>query len=303
MTPGQTIPSAGVTLAPMFEAYRTRLVNRQRKAQTVYNFTRAIIPLQAWLESEGIAPEDLTEENLYAYLAGSPFAKGTKHQHAAQVRAAYRYAHRKGTIAADPLVDFERPPAPDPEPKAIPVEELRRMHGECTTWKQDLLWHLLVYTGLRRDEIRRLCWDADAENRIDLAARTITVVGKGDKRRVVPIHPALHAHLERVNDVHMHSVDRVGAVLWTSQSAGGSGGIYSSGPAFEKIKTAFAPEHGFHAFRRTVASSLRRNKVDGSTVDRLMGWAAVGIRAKYYEDITADDLRDAMNRLYAGEGL
>ncbi len=82
-----------------------------------------------------------------------------------------------------------------------------------------------------------------------------------------------------------------------------AGGIYAAGQSFEKLKRPFAPQHGFHAFRRTVASSLARNAVDGDTIDKIMGWAAAGIRAKYYVQKTPDDLRNAINRLYLDDAV
>ena len=307
MTRDQTTPTASVTLAPLFDAYRTRLERRGRKPQTVVNFTRAAVPFQVWLEGRGLEPEAITEDDLYAYFAASPYAQGTRRMHAVQIRAAYSYAHRKGWdgLAADPFADFEPPRAPDPEPRAIPSSDLRRMRGDCPTWKHELLWGLLVFTGLRRDEVRRLTWDADAENRVDLAEGTITVVGKGGKRRTVPIHPVLESLLRAAPDSRMRTDERVGAVLWTSTrgSVQEAGGIYAAGQSFEKLKRPFAPQHGFHAFRRTVASSLARNAVDGDTIDKIMGWAAAGIRAKYYVQKTPDDLRNAINRLYLDDAV
>jgi site-specific recombinase XerD len=96
-------------LALISERYITRLVNRGRKPQTIANARHALIAFAAWLDEQGIAGEDVTEDHIEAYFAPSrfPHSQGTRRVHAMQVKAAYRYAHRRGWVKTDPFVEFE----------------------------------------------------------------------------------------------------------------------------------------------------------------------------------------------------
>ncbi len=279
----------------LFERYIARLANRGRRPQTIYNFTRAVTAFQDWLGRQDIAVADVGEDEIEAYFAPSrfPHSQGTRRMHAIQIRAAYAYGLRRGWVAADPFADFELPTLPNPDPDVVPSAELRAIRARCRNWKHETLWGLVVYTGMRRDELRRLTWED-----VDLDALTISTVGKGDKPRVIPVHPELQKLIERAPDARARTDERVGAVLWAEQTRG----HYSTPNSFERIKVPIT-DRGFHIFRRTVATSLFRNGVPGDTIDRILGWAPAGIRARYYLSVQADDLHRAILRLYRDDPL
>jgi site-specific recombinase XerD len=137
-----TVATADIVLDPIFERYKTRLVNRGRKVQTISNFVRAVAPFQWWLEQQGMKLADVDEETLETYFAPDHFkslgyANGTRRLHAMQVCAALRYAHRKGYITVDPTTDFEKPPEPQPDPKEklLSSAQLRECWGRCRNWR------------------------------------------------------------------------------------------------------------------------------------------------------------------------
>ncbi len=305
-----TIRTAEVTLDLLFERYRTRLVNRNRSPQAIANFTRSVVPFQHWLSERDIRPEALAEDHLYAYFNSSdyPYAPGTRRLHAVQIRAAYRYGHSKGWLSgADPFADFELPAAPEPDPKPLTVEQLRASRRACRNWRHVTLWGLLVYAGMRRNEIRMLSWED-----VDLKKDTITVVGKGGKRRVIPIHPDLREILDSAPETGTPQAPpppfgpKQGAVLWTQargSATKGRGGHYANGRSFEKLKEAFSPDYGFHRFRKTVATSLADNDVPGDVIDKIMGWAPAGVRARYYVKTKDASLQKAILKLYADDPL
>jgi integrase len=281
----------------MFERYIARLVNRERKPVTIANFRRAVTQFSIWLREEGIAAADVTEDDIETYFSPTRFPHGqsTRRLHAVQVKAAYSYAFRRGWVKTDPFVDFELPKEPDPDPTVLSSEDLRAMRKRCRHWKDETLWSLLVYSGLRRDELRRLSWEE-----IDLDGMTISTVGKGGKHRTVPVHPSLAELLERAPDGNAHTVgEKHGAVLWNPTTRKHYGSVGS----FERIKDHIAPESGFHIFRRTVATSLADNNVSGDVIDKIMGWAPVGIRARYYVKTKDESLHRAILRLYADDPL
>jgi integrase len=281
---------------PFFARYITRQRNRSRNPQTIYNFCKAARPFQAWLKENDLDAESVAEDDLYRYFreyklqdGGGP-SQGTKRLHAQLLRAAYTYAHAKGHITINPFVDFELPAAPDPDPAKsdIPSEELRAMLKHCVHPKHRLLWLILCFTGMRREEIRTLTWDC-----IDWDASTITIVGKGSKRRTIPIHPALRKALDAQNPAHVFT----GAVV-----SPGGGRPYSVGGGFEKCLRAFT-DRNFHAFRKTLASSLFRNGVQGEVIDKILGWSAAGIRDKYYVTIQPAQLHRAIEKAYLDDPI
>jgi len=314
MSPTPTVATADITLDPIFTRYRTRLVNRGRKPQTFANFVRAVVPFQQWLADQGIALKDVDEDVLESYFSPANFealgySPGTRRLHAVQVSAALKYAFRRGYIKVDPTTDFEKPPEPDPDPakKLLTSTQLRACWDACQTWKHQTLFALLAFTGLSRDEVRLLDWED-----VDLTENVIRVRegAKYDKRRTVPTHPFLREVLLSTPGNPLNGPeppftagplghDRKGAVLWTRDRKG----HYAGGQSFEKLKRAFAPDYGFHHFRKTAATSLRRNGVDPGIIDTIFGWAARNIQDRYYVAVVDADLHAAILKLYADDPL
>lgn len=294
-----SVEGIGDGFQPFFARYLTRQINRSRDAQTIYIFANAARLFQTWLDSNGLEPEHVTEDDLYRYfrelrlIDGIAPSAGTKRLHATQLRAAYSYAHGKGHITANPFIDFELPAAPDPDPAASDIgsDELRRMIVHCPLPKHRLLWTLLCFTGARRNELRTLTWEM-----MDWEARTLTIIGKAAKRRTIPVHPALYAILHEINPAHVFT----GAVIAPSGNTGGK--CYSEGQAFQGLLKKFT-DRNFHAFRKTLASSLYRNGVDGATIDKIMGWAAADVKGKYYVTIRPEELHKAIRLAYLDDPI
>jgi integrase len=315
VTKAKNIPSTQVTLAPIFEAKRMQLEARDRKTKTVHNYVRAVAVFQHWLDKRGLKPEAVTPEDIEAYLAdcarayrdsdgAEGYAPGTRRIHFNYIKSAYRLAVDRGKLDKMPFGSVEIPRVPESVPEVIAADNLRRMGlaARLKSWRHLALWALLVYTGMRRNEIRLLRWED-----IDLEVGEITVRhGKGGKTRVVPIHPSLKAVLMSPQYEGKHSIlkssRRTGYVL----SPNGSGGTqpYADGEGFTKLLKVFYPgdSNEFHAFRKTVASSLFANGVQQADIEAILGWATKSVFAKFYLVRRPGHLAECIAKLYLLEG-
>jgi integrase len=315
VTKAQNIPTSEVVLAPIFERKRLQLESRDRKPKTVHNYIRAVVAFQHWLDVRGLDPEKVTPEDIEAYLAhcarvyresdgGEGYAPGTRRVHFNYVKSAYRLAVDRGWLDKMPFVSVEIPTVPESIPEVIPTDALRRMGlaARLKSWKHLALWALLAYTGMRRNEIRLLRWED-----IDLDGSEIQVRhGKGGKPRVVPIHPTLMLVLtgpqyEGKHNI-LHTRPKKGFVLFPNGSEGGK--PYSNGEGLTKVLRAFypGPSDEFHAFRKTVASSLFANGVQQGDVETILGWTQRSIFAKHYLARRPGHLAECIRHLYLLEG-
>lgn len=272
----------------IFDQYEERLNRLRRDPATVRNFQRARQPFERYLSAHRVEAADLDPVLAEEYFAQLDNAPTTKKLYLEQLRAAYRYAHRRGVILRDPLVDVQLPRIPDKEPTVIPNAELRRQKHGLFNDREWLLWHLLVYTGMRRSEILSLRWDD-----VKLEDSTITVTGKGGKLRHIPIHPALGEELS--------SAKRYGDwVLGSRKLYDGESRPLSKATMFTWLRE-IAGEYTAHDYRRTVASSLYANGVDGDTIDKIMGWSPRVVRTRYYVKVAPEQLQRAILKLYAND--
>jgi len=111
-------------------------------------------------------------------------------------RSFYRWLGQQGAIPANPVQDVHAPKAGRPLPKALSVDdavrlaELRRDQADPWTEARDAaLVELLYSCGLRVSELVGLDLHAgkDARGWLDLDSAEAHVLGKGGKRRSVPI--------------------------------------------------------------------------------------------------------------------
>lgn len=275
-------------MSVIFDQYEERLNRLRRDPATVRNFQRARQPFERYLSAHRTGAEDIDPVLAEEYFAQLDNAPTTKKLYLEQLRAAYRYAHRRGVISRDPLVDVQLPRIPDKEPRTIPPAELRRQKHGLFKDREWLLWHLLVYTGMRRSEILDLRWED-----VKLEDSTITVTGKGGKLRHIPIHPAL-------GEVLSASKRHGDWVLGSSKKYAGESRPLSKATMFTYLRR-IAGEYTAHDYRRTVASSMYANGVDGDTIDKIMGWSPRVVRTRYYVNVAPEQLQRAILKLYASD--
>ncbi len=129
-------------------------------------------------------------------------------------RGFYTWLGREGLVACNPVLDVRAPKAAKPLPKALSVDDavqLASFQAEAAApWlelRDAALVELLYDGGLRLAELTGLDVQASATARgwVDLQAAEAHVLGKGSKRRIVPVGPkavqALQAWLAVRNQV------------------------------------------------------------------------------------------------------
>ncbi len=298
--------TATTVLHEIFEARIATLTESGRSPKTVVNNRRSLVIFQAWLDAEGIDAEKVGPKDARRCFSESPYDQGTRHVMAGHIAAAYADAVEDEDFPAvtrNPLAKgriFKKPAPADPDPaaKLITNERLRVMRARADekSIKALTLWTLLVYTGMRKDEVRRLTWED-----INWADRTIKFQGKSSKWRTIPMHTEVYDLLDIINPNRKFA----GPVL--SPGLGGTvvakGQFYGQGGAgFTKLLDSFADDGvSFHHFRKTLASSLYANGVQAPTIDEIFGWKPRSVQSRYYVTIKAESLHEAIEKAYADD--
>ena len=107
-------------------------------------------------------------------------------------RGFYAWLGREGLVPSNPVQDVRAPKAPKPLPKALSVDDavqLAEHHNPgADPWaeaRDAAIVELLYGCGLRVGELVGL--DLTGSNCVDLQAGEVHVLGKGSKRRTVPV--------------------------------------------------------------------------------------------------------------------
>ena len=203
-------------------------------------------------------------------------------------RGFYAWLGKQGLIPSNPVVDVRAPKAPKPLPKALGVDDAVRLadfeDGDADPWleaRDAAMVELLYGCGMRVGELVGLDVAAGAAARgwIDLDAREAHVLGKGGKRRSVPVGSkaaqALSAWLA-VRGRHESPalfVGRKGTRL-SAQS------VWARLKRRSLVAGLATPVHP-HMLRHSFASHVLQSSGDLRAVQELLGHANIGTTQVY----------------------
>ena len=198
-------------------------------------------------------------------------------------RGLYGWLGRQGSISNNPVQDVRAPKAAKPLPKALGVDDavqLANYSSPDDPWlerRDAAMVELLYGSGLRVGELVGLDVEASAQARgwIDLQAATAHVLGKGSKRRSVPVGTvalqALNAWLEvrsaQSADSPALFVGRNGSRL-TPQS------VWQRLKRRSQMAGLATPVHP-HMLRHSFASHILQSSGDLRAVQELLGHANI----------------------------
>lgn len=173
---------------------------------------------------------------------------------------------------------------------------------ESPRWKVGfVLFATLRYTGLRLSELVELPLD-----QVDLEARRIRVIGKGEKERVIPIPPVLMPILTQYLTEVRPELSSSRRVFANPSARSGYFGTYCPRIVQELVADAgresgVPGRHFPHRWRHTYATSLLRRGVDIHMVQRLLGHSNIATTIRYLH-LSISDLATAVDMAFPDAG-
>ena len=260
-----------------------------RAAATRKAYVSDLTSFADWMARSDVhGPEGVDRLHLRRYLASlgtRKLARATIARKAAALRCYFSWQVRQGHLAPDPARSLRAPSGGGRLPRVLSsgeVTSLLEVPSGAPVDRRDLaVLELLYAAGLR---VAELC-GLDRTD-IDLKGRTVTVLGKGNKQRRVPVHDAavaaLRAWLEDGRDAmegppEAAFVNRRGARL---------------GPRdVRRIldRRSASPTHP-HALRHTYATHLLDGGADLRVVQELLGHASLAT-TQVYTHVSKERLR------------
>ena len=174
-------------------------VEKRLAARTVALYTLDLQKLGEAAARAGVALAQIQHSHIRRWVA-QMHSQGRSGRGIALIlsgwRGLFHWLGREGLVASNPVQDVRAPKAAKPLPKALGVDDTRQFaefHNEADDpWleaRDAAMVELLYGGGLRVGELTGLDVQASAQARgwIDLEAGEAHVLGKGSKRRSVPI--------------------------------------------------------------------------------------------------------------------
>ncbi|MCM5678569.1 tyrosine recombinase XerC [Schlegelella sp. S2-27] len=206
-------------------------------------------------------------------------------------RGLYRWLGRQGVVKLNPVEGVRAPKAPQALPKALSVEQSMQLadlqHGDADPAleaRDQCIVELLYGCGLRISELVGLDAIAGATARgwVDLAAGEAQVLGKGGKRRSVPIGTAAAQALRVWLERRSQFVKLDAAPLFLSARGTRLTPQQIRLRLKQRALLAGVPTHVHpHMLRHSFASHLLQSSGDLRAVQELLGHANISTTQVY----------------------
>ncbi|MBN1988331.1 MAG: tyrosine-type recombinase/integrase [Bacteroidales bacterium] len=144
--------------------------------------------------------------------------------------------------------------------------------------RDKLVIYMLYFTGIRLSELVGLTLQ-----RVDLSAHTIKVLGKGNKERIVPIHPQLAPLIKeylKAREVAFENVSTTALFLTDKGNQVYSKYVYRVVNHYLSLVTTLEKKSP-HVLRHTFATHLLNNGADLNAIKELLGHANLGATQVY----------------------
>jgi integrase/recombinase XerD len=279
---------------------------------TLAAYARDLADFSAELGKAGRTIAGASTDDLRGYLgslARRRFAASSVARRLSAIRQLYRFLYAEGHRADDPSAVIEGPKRNRALPKVLSIAEVDRLLAQARAdmgqadqgapkrlraARLACLIEVLYATGLRVSELIALPISAAERN-----ARMLTVRGKGNKERLVPLNEAAKKAMAEYLAL-LSSANGVRETKWLFPSFGQTGHLTRQ--HFARELKALAAAAGLrqvspHVLRHAFASHLLHNGADLRVVQTLLGHADIST-TQIYTHVLEERLKSLVRDLH-----
>lgn len=284
-------------------AYKDKLLLEDGKSlATIDAYMREINRFNGFCASEGVKAQKASEPLLQRYLAALPTAASTRGRAMSALHGFFKFLILEGKRQDDPMRFLRRPKTPRALPHVLNTEEVNNFLSGISLAKpaglRDFALYELIYScGLRASEAAGLKLP-----HLFLKEACLSVVGKGDKQRMIPIGEEaclrLAAYLKEGRPALAKNGGASDAVFLNCK-----GQPLSRKGIWKNLK-AYAAAAGIssktHTLRHSFATHLLQGGADLRAVQELLGHADINA-TQIYTHLSRKDLERAHQKFHPRE--
>lgn len=276
---------------PAFTDYMSR--ERGFSQHTCAAYGRDMADLLAFLDGDAMTTTAVRQWLAEARMRG--VGSATVARRIASVRCFAHWAVRRGLLATDPTLRL-RSPRVTPDLPAVAdsgrineaLDVLDRLADDPVSVRDLVLMELLYGSGLRVSEVCSI-----RVGDVDMARRTVRVMGKGGKQRVVPLTAPCVRALQRWSGVRAELAHPDETALLVGRR-GKRLDVRVARRVVHDTTSAFPelPDLAPHGLRHSMASHVLEGGADLRYVQQLLGHASLA-STQIYTHVSAERLRSA----------
>jgi integrase/recombinase XerD len=273
-------------------------VERGASPHTVRAYAADLSRYLEWAERNNLDPIALDHRALRRYLSEldrAGYARTTIKRRLSSVRSLFAFLITEGEIVSDPASVISAPKTASRLPRIFPTDELGALlDAPCADTpvgvRDRAVLELLYASGVRVSELCSLTLGS-----LDLPQGQMTVMGKGSKERIVPLHRYASERIRDYLTLGRPALARDDSPDNVFLSVRGN---RLSEDAVRKLFRRYLAEAGSasgltpHAMRHTFATHLLDSGADLRTVQELLGHVALST-TQIYTHVSMKRLKDA----------
>ena len=268
------------------ERFARHLASERRlSAHTASAYSQDLAALSTWCETQGLADwVDIDSQRVRSFAARSHaggLAPRSVQRRLSAVRSFFRFLIREGAVKTNPADDVRAPKSARRLPQTLDADQMGRLLDvsvETPLDARDLaMMELLYSSGLRLAELVGLNLGD-----LDLADRTVRVLGKGSKARIMPVGRQAVSALQQ----WLRERTALAAPAETAVFVG-QRGTRLGARAVQLLVARHARAQGLtvgvhpHLFRHSFATHLLESSQDLRGVQELLGHASISTTQIY----------------------
>lgn len=213
------------------------------------------------------------------------------------LRSFYKYLIKKSHVDKNPMLKVIAPKIPKRLPDYVSKTDIATLFdsislGDTYGESRNYIVMLLLYnTGMRKSELIGL-----TEESIDFAQQRITVLGKGNKQRIIPVTNDLLSKIRKYIQIRNQSFEsRKSSLLLTDK-----GKIMYPKLVYNivnriLVSMATNTKKSPHILRHTFATHMANNGAELNTIKELLGHASLAATQVYTHN-SIEKLKDVYSR-------
>jgi len=259
-TPKKTISKKKPIPELVEKKFEDEMIIRNKSHRTISTYKSLINSFLNYFQGSKIKilPAEKIREYILERLDVDHYSRSYQNQLINALKRYYEYVHDRE------FEDFDlpRPKKRQRLPNVISREDIQKMLDITRNQKHKTILSILYGCGLRRNEIIELKLQD-----IDLNAKTITVHGKGDKYRIVPIGKKLEQQIIKFIKSYLPKQYLFNGQNGLQYTGSSIGKLVKEKGRMSGIKKTVTP----HALRHSFATHLLEAGVDLRIIQKLLG--------------------------------
>lgn len=276
------------------------MAERGASLRTVQAYRRDLEDVDAFLSARGKKMHKVNRADLEAYMhivVQNHLSAKTQSRRLSAIREFYRFLYSEDIIKKNPADYLLSPKVGKALPKYLSEADVARLLEVAAhkNSRMKTLLEVLYASGMRVSELVGLPLNAVLKD-----AGSITIMGKGNKERIVPLNEPARQALDQWLMVRELKWTKGRPNKWLFPSKGASGHLTRDG--FFKALKEIAVEAGIspervspHVFRHSFASHLIAHDADLRSVQKMLGHADIAT-TEIYTHVLEDRLKKTLEK-------